>query len=224
MEQIQLRENCIGIKYNRGLLQQFHYELILDDILGIPDEEIVGIDDRGNDRWIFQVNSKARYDAICEKFTGRDILVANNCWIQVDDISSPGTRVEISCVPFSISNNQLSGMLSRYGDVYKCQNYHRTFGRYDKLKRTGDRIVWMKLREHIPQSLNIKNTEISSLYVKYQKQPFSCNICGHTGHKMWRCKRHSDGYKNIIDINDCCTRTDEDDEHDDDDDHISDNV
>ena len=39
MEQIQLRENCIGIKYNRGLLQQFHYELILDDILGIPDEE-----------------------------------------------------------------------------------------------------------------------------------------------------------------------------------------
>ena len=102
-ELTQLRENCIGIKYNRGLLQQFHYELILDDILGIPDEEIVGIDDRGNDRWIFQVNSKARYDAICEKFTARDILVANNCWIQVDDISSPGTRVEISCVPFSIN-------------------------------------------------------------------------------------------------------------------------
>ena len=111
-------------------------------------------------------------------------------------------------------------MLSRYGEIYKCQNYHRTFGRYNKLKRTGDRIVWMKLREHIPQLLNIKNTEISSLYVKYQKQPFSCNICGHTGHNMWRCKRHSDGYKNIIDINDGCTRIDDDEDHDDD--HISD--
>ena len=60
MEQIQLRENCIGIKYNSGLRQQFHYELVLDDILGIPDEENEAIDTRGNDRWIFQVKSKGK--------------------------------------------------------------------------------------------------------------------------------------------------------------------
>ena len=129
MEQTKLRQNCIGIHYNRGHIQQFHYELILDDILGIPDNELEGIDDRGIDKWIFQVKSEKRYDTICEKFTGRDILLGNNCWIQVDDISSPGTRIEISCVPFSVSNQQLSRMISKYGEVYKCQNYYRTFGR-----------------------------------------------------------------------------------------------
>ena len=182
MEQIQLRENCIGIQYNKGLVQQFHYDLILNDILGIPDNELEGIDNRGNDRWIFQVTSKERYNKICENFTGKDISIGHNGWIQVDDISSSGTRIEISCVPFSISNQQLSGMLSKYGEVYKCQNYYRTFWRYSNLNSTGDRILWMKLREHIPQSINIRKTEISSLYVKYQKQPLSCNIFGHTGH------------------------------------------
>ena len=160
MEQIQLRENCIGIKYNSGLRQQFYYELVLDDILGIPDEEIEAIDTRGKDKWIFQVKSKEKYDNICEKFTGRDISLGNNCWIQVDDISSPGTRVEISCVPFSITNKQLSGMLRKYGEIYKCQNYYRTFDRYNKLKSTGNRIMWMKLHDHIPQSLNIKKRKL----------------------------------------------------------------
>ena len=208
MEQILIRENCIGIKYNRGLIKQFHFDLILHEILGIPDEEVEGIDDRGNDRWIFQVTSKERYDAVCEKFTGRDIPVGNDCCIQVDDISSPGTRIEISCVPFSISNQQLSGMLSKYGEIYKCQNYNRTFGKYNKLKRTSDRIFWMKLNDQMPQMLIIKDTEISSLYVKYQKQPLSCNKCGHAGHKSFRCNRHPDGFKNIIDINDGCVESD----------------
>ena len=130
MEQTKLRQNCIGIHYNRGHIQQFHYELILDDILGIPDNELEGIDDRGIDKWIFQVKSEKRYDTICEKFTGRDILLGNNCWIQVDDISSPSTRIEISCVPFSVSSQQLSHMISKYGEVYKCQNHYRAFGMY----------------------------------------------------------------------------------------------
>ena len=157
-------------------------------------------DDRGNDKWIFQVKSKERYDNICENFTGKDISIGNNCWIQVDDISSPGTRVEISRVPFSVSNQNLSGMFSKFGEIYKCQNYYRTFGRYSKLNRTGDRIIWMRLSEHIPQSLNIRKTEISSLYVTYQKQPLSCNICGHTGHKARTCRCNIDSYKNLLDI------------------------
>ena len=92
-----------------------------------------------------------------------DISVGHHCKIQVDDISSCGTRIEISCVPFSISNEQLSGMLRRYGEVFKCQNYHRSFGKYSKLNKTGDRIIWMDLKEQIPETLNICDTELSIL-------------------------------------------------------------
>ena len=93
-------------------------------------------------------------------------------------------------------------MLRKYGQVYKCQNHYRLYGKYTNLKKTGDRIIWMKLHDYIPQLLNINKTEISSLRVSYQKQPLSCNTCGHTGHKAWRCVRKPRDYKNVIDLDD----------------------
>ena len=107
---------------------------------------------------VFQVNNKVRHNKICENFTGRDISLGHNCRIQIDDISSYGTRIEISCVPFSVTNKQLSVMLRKYGKMYKCQNHYRTFGKYSELKKSGDRIIWMKLHDHIPQTLNISKT------------------------------------------------------------------
>ena len=196
--QIEIRENCIGIKYNQGYIRDNHYELVIEKILGVPEGEVEAIDTRDDDKWIFQVNSKARYNNICENFTGRDISLGYNCRVQIDDISSCGTRIEISCVPFSVTNKQLSCMLRKYGKIYKCQNHYRTFGKYSELKKSGDRIIWMKLQDHIPQTLNINKTDISSLYVYYQKQPLSCNKCGHSGHRAWRCTCEPKDYKNMI--------------------------
>ena len=198
---INVRENCIGVKYNYGGIQNDHYERVITGILQVPDDEVEGIDNRDFDRWILQVNNKKRYDFICENFTGRD-FVLGRCQIQIDDISSCGTRIEISHVPFSVTNKQLSEMLGKYGQVYKCQNHYRLYGKYTNLKKTGDRIIWMKLHDYIPQLLNINKTEISSLRVSYQKQPLSCNTCGHTGHKAWRCVRKPRDYKNVIDLDD----------------------
>ena len=197
-----IREHCIGITYNYGVIKEYHYESIIEDILRVPENELEGIDTRGDNRFIFQVTNKERYDSICENYTGRDISVGHHCRIQVDDISSCGTRIEISRVPFSISNVHLSGMLRKYGLVYKCQNFHRSFAKYSKLKKTGDRIVWMKLSEHIPETLNICDTE-SSISVNYAKQPISCHKCGHTGHRARGCvARQPSDFKNAININD----------------------
>ena len=201
-DKVILRENCIGITYNYGNIKEYHYESIIEDVLRVPEDELDGIDTRGDNRFIFQVTNKERYDNICENFTGRDISVGHHCKIQVDDISSCGTRIEISCVPFSISNEQLSGMLRRYGEVFKCQNYHRSFGKYSKLNKTGDRIIWMDLKEQIPETLNICDTELS-IFVYYPKQPLSCNKCGHTGHRARGCTaRRSEDFINVININD----------------------
>ena len=118
----------------------------------------------------------------------------------MDDISSPGTRIEISDVPFAFSNEQLKSIFQKYGHIYKCQNYYRKFGKYSNLKKTGDRIIWMELKEQIPQTLKIKRTE-SVMYVQYPDQPRSCNNCGHTGHRMRYCNQESKDFINVIDIN-----------------------
>ena len=195
-----IRENSIGIIYVVGEIQEPHYEIIIETILGIPEGEVLGIDDRGKYRFLFEVSSKKRYEQICESFTGTDIPLGKNCIIQVDDISSPGTRIEISNVPFAISNDHLKSLFQKYGDIYKCQNYYRKFGKYSNLKKTGDRIVWMELKEQIPQTLKIKRTE-SAMYVQYPDQPRSCNNCGHTGHRMRYCHQESKDFINVIDIN-----------------------
>ena len=199
-EKILIRENSIGITYVVGEIHESHYEKIIETLLGIPEDEVLGIDDRGNTRFLFEISSKGRYEHICESYTGKDIPLGNNCIIQVDDISSRGTRIEISDVPFAITNDQLKIILQKYGKIYKCKNYYRKFGKYSDLKKTGDRIIWMELKEQIPQTLKINRTE-SIMYVQYPDQPRSCNNCGHTGHKMRYCNQNTKEFRNAIDIN-----------------------
>ena len=198
-DQIIFRKNCIGINYNVGEIKEYHYEKIIENLLGVPEDEVEGIDDRGSARFLFQVSTKKRYDLICETFTGRDITLETHCIIQVDDISSYGTRVEISNVPFSITNDKLSNILHKFGVVYKCMNYYRTFGKYKNLNKSGDRIVWMKINQHIPQTLYINRTE-TSMYTQYPNQPMSCNKCGHSGHRARYCSCQPKDFINQIDI------------------------
>ena len=193
------RKNTIGITYEVGEIKDHHYETIIEKILGVPESDVIGIDDRGETRFLFEVSKKEIYDRICEQFTGRDIPLGNNNVIQVDDISSYGTRIEISRVPFMIENNMLKIILQQYGEIYKCQNYYRKFGKYSKLNKTGDRIVWMKLYDQIPQKLNIKKTEMT-INVQYENQPMSCNKCGMAGHRARYCSVKPDEYKNVIDM------------------------
>ena len=194
-----IRENCIGITYNLGEIHASHYEKIIEKLLGVPESEIEGIDDRNSTRFLFQVSTNERYQLICETFTGRDITLDNHCIIQIDDISSYGTRVELSNVPFAITNDKLSTILQKFGVVYKCMNYCRTFGKYKKLNKSGDRLVWMKINQHIPQTLFINRTD-TNIYTQYPNQPMSCNNCGHSGHRVRFCSCEPKDFKNLIDI------------------------
>ena len=124
--------------------------------MGIPEEEIDGIDDRDINRFIFQVTTHERYEEICAKFTIRDIFLEPGHVIRVDDISSEGTRIEISRVPFDVSNEMLTKILKSYGDVLSCQTYFRNYGKYNKCKKSGIRIAWMNIKSHIPHTINIK--------------------------------------------------------------------
>ena len=52
------KENTIGINYVIGIIQDWHYETIIKKILGVPENEIKGIDDQGNCIFLFKVNNK----------------------------------------------------------------------------------------------------------------------------------------------------------------------
>ena len=59
-----LRENQIGITYNKGERQDFNYEIILERILQICEDQIDGIDWRGHQdfylKWL-QANYMKQY-------------------------------------------------------------------------------------------------------------------------------------------------------------------
>ena len=90
-------------------------------------------------------------------------------------------------------------MLQSYGEVFKCQNYYKIFGKYSNFNSSGDRVAWVKLDKHIPQSLMIKNTQ-TNIYVNYPNQPMSCHKCGHSAHRAWRCKKDQSSYINIVNL------------------------
>ena len=189
----------IGITYVIGRIEEWHFETIIEKVLGVSESDVVGIDDRGNNRFIFKVSKSEIYEHICKHFAGRDIPIGNNNIIQVDDISSYGTMVEISRVPFEIENNELSNMLRKFGDVSKCQSYFRQYGKYSKFSKSGKRRVWMNLKDHIPQTLTINQTQ-TTINVEYNNQPSSCNKCGNAGHWARRCTVDSSEFKNLVDI------------------------
>ena len=113
--------------------------------------------------------SATRYDQICEKFTDKELEIEEGHKIQIDDISSKKTRVFISRVPFEVNNDMLCDMLSKYGEVHKCQDYFKKYGKYKELKGSGNRIAWITLKEQIPQSININQIQ-NNVFVKYPKQ------------------------------------------------------
>ena len=96
--------------------------------------------------------------------------------MHVDDISSYGTIIEISRVPFEVSNEMLASMMQKYGEVHKCKYHFRQFGDYRSCKNSGDRRVWMKLNQNIPQCITIKQTQ-TTIEVRHQNQQMTCNKC-----------------------------------------------
>ena len=194
------RINQLGITYQHGEVRDFHFDLILQRILRIPENQIVGIDERGDHRFLFEVETKELYDTVCEQFTGRDIPISHGCVIQVDDISSYGTKIELSRVPLQVSNDMIRNVLQKYGEVYKVQNYYKKYGKFRNLRKSGFRIARVKLRNHIPQSLLLKQTQ-TNINVKYHSQPASCYKCGNSDHKSWQCNTPQENYINKIDLN-----------------------
>ena len=191
--------NTLGVTYTQGGIRDHHYETIFENIMGIPEDEICGIDYRDNGRFVFKVTSHQRYDEIVRNFTCRDIFLEHGNVIRIDDISTEGTIVELTRVPFEVSNEMLTQLLQNFGDVVKCESYHSKFGKYSRFRDSGFRLAWLKIKTHIPHSIYINQIQ-NFINVSYHKQPFLCNTCGNVGHSVRRCNVKPENYKNVVDL------------------------
>ena len=99
--------NTLGITYEQGEIKQSHLREIIENILGVPEPEVCGIDSRDNNQFLFKVSSKQRYENICMNFTGRDIVLDKYHVIRVDDISNYNTSIQVSRVPLELDNDTL---------------------------------------------------------------------------------------------------------------------
>ena len=99
--------NTIGITFTEGYIKDEHFELIIEAKLGIPENELYGIDGRGKEKFIFKVKSEARYESNCENFLGKEIEIEPGFKFRIDNISANKTRVCITRVPFEVNNDML---------------------------------------------------------------------------------------------------------------------
>ena len=194
------RINTIGITYDKGDHIKSHFREVIHNLLGVPDAEVSGIDTRGPNRWLFKLHSTQRYEHIVEHFTGQDYPLGLHNVIRIDDISSYNTRVQLSRVPLEITNDTLTQVMSKFGKVVKCHDYFRNYGDYNNLTHTGERVIWIDLQQHIPQTIYIKQIR-NYINVSYEKQPFSCNKCGLTDHNARNCETRPEEFIRVVDLN-----------------------
>ena len=120
----------------------------------MPRKEVHAIDlrEEGNikNRFLFKVESEVLYKNICTQFSGRLIEIEKGYKIRVEDLSSNNIRICISRVPFEVSNQMLIESFGKYGEVLMCTDHKEKYGIYEDLKGTGNRLTWMKLKQHIP--------------------------------------------------------------------------
>ena len=140
------RVNTVGIRYLRGDIKEEHFEKIIEGLLHIPEDEVLGIDERYR-KFLLKVDNEERYQTICENFTDMQLTVEPGVIIEVNDISSYRTRVLMKDVPFELDDMKLRTFLNRYGNVekiYNQNNYKLRRSKYKKV-RTGKKIVWMDI-------------------------------------------------------------------------------
>ena len=115
------RCRTIGIRYTYGVREDEHYEKIIEEILSVPEDEVEGLDERGDKQLMIKFTTDERYNFIVDNFTYRNITIAPGTVVQVEDISTYRQRVLVRDVPFEVTNDVLKALMEDYGEVTKIE-------------------------------------------------------------------------------------------------------
>ena len=197
------RVNTIGIRLLEGRLTGDLYEKIIETTLGIDIDDLYGIGERNEYKFLLKLNTEEKYQEICDNFTASNITVEAGVVIEVNDISSYRTRVVVRDIPFELSEDTLKLILGQYGKVERINryyNYRLKNSKYEKIQ-TDRVIAWMELDSPIPSSFFIKQSQ-TYVYPIYDNQPKTCMKCGRYGHIVRYCHTRETDRSNLIDLDD----------------------
>ena len=195
--------NIIGIEYtNKGGINTNDFELIIEDNLEIPEDEISAIDKLSNHFFLFQISNTNTYDRIVDQFAGQSHWLNDETEIKIIDMTPRHTSVEIKDIPFNISKKVVEYALSKYGIVHRLK-YHELQGvKYFKNRQTGRMNAMMTIRDNIPSSIYIKDGERGGyIYLRYYNQILTCTGCGQDDHRFRHCNVTPGAGTNVVDLN-----------------------
>ena len=177
--------NTIGIRFIKGSKTEDLLDTIIHDKLGIPVTELAGLADYGPTKHLVKVKSEQMYDHLVSRYVGYPLRIDNNNEIEVDDLSSYKDRVNISRVPFEMSQETLESLLGRYGQVDKLI-VRTSRDRKHRNVPIDQALVFMSVTTPIPSTLWIIEAQ-QYMYFSYKQQPQTCINCGSLAHKALRC-------------------------------------
>ena len=166
------RFNTIAIRYVKGEVCEDHYEKIIEEILEIQEDELLGLCQMGKKRFLVKVSTAARYDYLCDLYGGQEIVIDDENTVILDDVSTYKNRVKVKGIPWEFPNELLKSLLERYGRVDTIIDCSWRVGKHRGVP-TDEKIVWMIVDDAIPSSLFITETQ-SNFQFSYDKQPINC--------------------------------------------------
>ena len=179
--------NTIGVKYLKGVIKDEQYETIIENILGLRDEDILKIEEFNSTRFLFQVN-KGNYDNICNNHVCKFLTLDEDTIIMVEDISSYKTEIFVSNIKFDMTEEEVLKILEKYGTIKNHYYRGKQSVKYFHGRGTEHMTVIMELQSHIPSALYIKDTACD-LLISYAGQPITCHRCGDLNHKIKSCNK-----------------------------------
>ena len=194
------RVDTIGVRYLRGERRREEYDKILIDHLGVEDEDVLGIGEVNNKRFLVKLETN-EYKRVINDFCGRPQMISDDIVVMIDDVCSYQTKVIVRQVPFEIDLDDLMNIFSRYGKVNNICQGSILGGRYQG-KPSSDFFVYMDVLSPIPNYLFLKDTlTYISVYYPDRRDSFTCRNCGYPGHVFDDCEVENDEDKiNIIDL------------------------
>ena len=210
------RQNTIGVRYIKGSIIDEHYEEIIENKLGLKDEDIKKIEELNPTTFIFKLDEH-EYNRICDEYAYKFIHIDEFTVILIEDISSYVTKVKVNGNSLDIEESEIMRILSEYGYIKRHYYKGKYNVKYFQKRETGMLILHMELDKPIPSSFFIKDTR-TFLYVKYTGQPLTCHNCGELNHKVKDCLTRPGNGINVIDLDpENTAETENDDDNDSDD-------
>ena len=151
------RQNTIGARYIQGSIIDDHYEEIIENILGLEDEDIKKIEQLSNTAFIFKLD-EFQYNRICNDYAYKFMHIDEYTTVIIEDISSYETKIKVNGNSLAIEEREIIKIFSEYGNI-KRHYYRGKFNvKYFQKRDTGTLILHMELDKPIPSSLFIKDS------------------------------------------------------------------